>query len=96
MDKRFRSLGNTGASPATLCFLSTHEPGESSATVDLTIKYIRPILAGMETLRAEGQVISAGKRLGVTEARMVDETGKIYAHATCTCIKVRAPGPEQE
>ena len=30
---------------AALCFLSTHEPGERSTTADLTIKYIRPLLA---------------------------------------------------
>ncbi len=78
---------------ATLCFLSTHGPGEMSSTIDLTIKYIRPLFPGMGVLRCEGQVISAGKQLGVTEARLVDEVGKIYAHATCTCIKLnRMPG----
>ena len=33
---------------AALCFLSTHEPGERSTTADLTIKYIRPLLPGMD------------------------------------------------
>ena len=40
---------------AALCFLSTHEPGERSTTLDLTIKYIRPLLPGMDTLRCEGR-----------------------------------------
>ena len=72
---------------AALCFLSTHEPGERSTTADLTIKFIRPLLPGMETLRCEGEVVSAGKRMGVTEARIVDDTGKVYAYAVSTCLK---------
>ena len=75
---------------AALCFLSTHEPGERSTTADLTIKYIRPLLPGMTSLRCEGEVVSAGKRIGVTEARIVDDAGKIYAYAVSTCLKIPA------
>ena len=56
--------------------------------LDLTIKYIRPLLPGMDTLRCEGEVVSAGKRIGVTEARIVDDAGKIYAYAVSTCLKI--------
>ena len=72
---------------AALCFLSTPEPGERSTTADLPIKYIRPLLPGMETLRCEGEVVSATKRMGVTEARIVDDAGKVYAYAVSTCLK---------
>lgn len=72
---------------AALCFQSTHEPGERSTTADLTIKYIRPLLPGMTDLRCEGEVVSAGKRTGVTQARIVDGAGKVYAYAVSTCLK---------
>ena len=81
---------------AALCFLSTHGPGERSTTVDLSIKYIRPLLPGMETLRCVGEVVSAGKRIGVTEARIVDDAGKVYAYAASTCLKIPASDARAE
>ena len=38
--------------------------------------------------RAEGKVINRGRNLVISEGRIVDEEGKLYAHATCTCMIV--------
>ena len=38
-------------------------------------------------------MVSAGKRIGVTEARIVDDAGKIYAYAVSTCLKIPASEP---
>jgi uncharacterized protein (TIGR00369 family) len=37
-------------------------------------------------VRAEGKVIQVGSRIGTAEGRIVDANGKLYAHATTTCL----------
>ena len=66
-------------------------PGESYATVDLNVKMLRPISREKE-LRAIGRVIHMSKRLGISEATLVDNEGNIYAHATSTCMILRKDG----
>lgn len=63
-------------------------PGESYATVDLNVKMLKPISREKE-LRAIGKVIHMSTRLGISEATLVDNEGKIYAHATSTCLILR-------
>jgi len=65
---------------------STLEVGYSYATLEVKINYIRPILAGTGEVRAEGRVISSGRRIGTAEGRLVDAAGKVYAHGTTTCL----------
>ena len=64
-------------------------PGESYGTIDLNVKMMRPVPKGIE-LFAEGKVINISKALGVSEGKLVDAEGKLYAHATCTCKIIRA------
>jgi uncharacterized protein (TIGR00369 family) len=59
--------------------------GEEYSTVDLNIKMLRPVPRGKE-LRAKGKVIHMSKRLGISEAELTDDEGRIYAHATSTCM----------
>mgnify|MGYP000580118852 FL=1 len=63
-------------------------PGESYGTIDLNVKMMRPVPKGVELI-AEGKVINISKSLGVSEGRLVDAAGKLYAHATCTCKIIR-------
>jgi len=65
--------------------------GESYGTVDLNIKMLRPVPQGKE-LRAKGKVIHMSKRLGISEASLTDDEGRIYAHATSTCMILRQDG----
>ncbi|MEG0446483.1 MAG: aromatic compound catabolic protein, partial [Comamonas sp.] len=37
-------------------------------------------------LRAIGQVIHSGRQLATAEARIVGADGKLYAHASTTCM----------
>ena len=64
---------------------STLDAGISFGTIDLNIKMMRPIPINT-TLFAQGRVINISKNLGVSEGEIKDADGKIYAHATCTCI----------
>ncbi len=63
--------------------------GESYGTVDTSVKMMRPVPQGVRLI-AEGRMINMSKSLGVSEGKLVDEAGKIYAHATCTC-KINRP-----
>ena len=58
--------------------------GESYGTIDLAVKMMRPIPVN-QRLRVEGKLLNMSKSLGVSEGRIVDDNGKLYAHATCTC-----------
>ncbi len=74
----------TGAAVHTML-----QQGESYGTVDLNVKMLRPVPIGKE-LFARGKVIHISKRLGISEATLADAEGKMYAHATATCMILRS------
>lgn len=55
-------------------------------TLELKVSYIKAITAKTGPLRAEGRVISAGRRAGFTEAVLKGPSGRIYATATSTLL----------
>ncbi|MBC7869823.1 MAG: PaaI family thioesterase [Chitinophagaceae bacterium] len=71
---------------------STLPAGTGYSTAELHVNYIRPITAKTGELRCEGKVIHAGKRVATAEARLTDASGKLYAHATTTCLIVASEG----
>jgi len=64
------------------------DAGESYGTIDLSVKMLRPVPRGIE-LCAKGKVIHMSKQLGISDATLKDNDGKIYAHATSTCMILR-------
>ncbi len=64
------------------------EAGVGYGTIDLNIKMCRPVPLNKELL-AIGTVINLSKNLGISEGKIVDEAGKLYAHATATCMIIR-------
>jgi len=70
---------------------TTTPPAKWFTTLELKINYIRPLTVGVGQVRCEATVLHAGNRVATAEARVVDATGKIYAHATTTCISVERP-----
>lgn len=64
------------------------EAGVGYGTIDLNIKMCRPIPQNIELL-ATGNVINLSKNLGISEGKIVDENGKIYAYASATCMIIR-------
>jgi uncharacterized protein (TIGR00369 family) len=65
---------------------STLELGYSYATLEVKINYVRAILADTGEVRAEGKIVSSGRRIATAEGRLVDAAGKLYAHGTTTCL----------
>jgi len=64
------------------------EAGVGYGTIDLNIKMCRPIPQNQELI-AIGTVINISKNLGISEGKIIDENGKLYAHATATCMIIR-------
>src|SRR5262245_33399290 len=60
-----------------LAYASTLGEGESFATIELKINFLRPIWSGL--LVAEGIVIQRGKTIGLTECSVTDEKGRLVA-----------------
>lgn len=65
---------------------STLDAGQSYATLEIKINYVRPLTAETGEVRAEGRVVHAGKRVATAEGKLLDSVGKIYAHGTTTCL----------
>lgn len=54
--------------------------------VELRTSFVRPVRVDAGPLRVEGQVMHAGPRSTLAEAKLVDAEGRLYALATCTCV----------
>lgn len=65
--------------------------GKGYTTVELKVNYIRAVTADVGPLRAEGKVIHVGGQIATAEGRLYDAGGKLYAHATTTCLIFSLP-----
>ncbi|CAN5349383.1 hypothetical protein BH09PSE2_BH09PSE2_07450 [soil metagenome] len=65
-------------------------PGWGYTTLELKVAYHRAITVGTGPVRAEGRVITMGRRAAFTEATLTDAAGKLYASATSSLL-VMAP-----
>ncbi|EMR5819584.1 PaaI family thioesterase [Acinetobacter baumannii] len=73
----------------TGCAVHTMLPaGVGHGTIDLNVKMCRP-LPQNQVLIATGKVINLSKNLGISEGKITDEEGKLYAYATATCMIIR-------
>src|SRR5687767_14654104 len=69
------------------CAVQTQMPaGGGYTTLEAKTNLVRAITAETGLLRAIGKVLHVGKRIATAEARLEDKAGKLYAHATTTCI----------
>ena len=68
---------------------STLPAGVGYTTLELKVNIVKAIGKDTGFLRAEGKLIHAGRSTAVAEGRLVDEAGKLYAHATTTCMILR-------
>lgn len=66
--------------------LSTLPAGVGYTTVELHVNLVRAITADTPKLRAEATVLHRGKTIRTAECKLTDDAGKLYAHATTTCV----------
>ena len=92
--KHYNPLGSVhGGWYATLldsavgCAVHTMMPaGRGYTTAELSVNIVRAASHKSGPLRAIGTVIHCGRQLATAEGRIVGSDGKLYAHATTTCL----------
>ena len=97
--KHYNPLGSVhGGWYATLldsavgCAIHTMMPaGRGYTTAELSVNIVRAALDTSGPLRAIGSVIHCGRQLATAEGRIVGPDGKLYAHATTTCLVFELP-----
>lgn len=69
------------------CAVQTHMPaGSGYTTLEAKTNLVRAITSDTGKMRAVGKTLHVGKRMATAEGRLEDAAGKLYAHATTTCI----------
>jgi uncharacterized protein (TIGR00369 family) len=68
---------------------STLPAGVGYTTLELKVNLVRAITKDSGYLRAEGRLVHGGKSTAIAEGRLVDAQGRLYAHATTTCMILR-------
>jgi uncharacterized protein (TIGR00369 family) len=62
------------------------EAGQGYTTAELSVNLVRGARLDGGPLRAIGKVLHCGRQLATAEGRIVDAAGRLYAHATTTCM----------
>lgn len=65
---------------------TTLAAGRGYTTLELKVNMLRPLTDSVPLVRAEGKVIQSGRQVAMAEGRIVGADGKLYAHATTTCL----------
>lgn len=83
-------LASTLCDSAMACAIhSTLPAGVGYTTLELKINFVRPLTIATGRVQCEGTIIHPGGRVATAEARITDAAGKLYAHATTTCMILR-------
>ena len=93
-DHAYNPIGTVhGGYAATLldsaCGCAVHSrltAAQAYTTLELKVAYHKAITRDSGLLRAEGRVISIGRRAAFAEAALTDATGRLYASATSTLL----------
>jgi len=70
---------------------STLAAGMAYTTLELKVNLVRPLTMNTGLVRCEGRIVHRGSRTATADGRLIDAAGKLYAHATTTCIIFPAP-----
>ncbi len=60
--------------------------GKAYTTLELKVNLVRALTVHVPRVRAEGRVIHLGGQTATAEAKLVGPDGRLYAHATTTCL----------
>ena len=70
-----------------MAYASTLGEGESFATLELKINFLKPHWTGK--LVATGRIVKGGRTVGLVECDIVDDQQRLVARATSTCMTLR-------
>jgi uncharacterized protein (TIGR00369 family) len=65
---------------------STLTKGDTWTTLELKLNLVRPLTKDTGPVRAEGRILHRGRTVATSEGDLKDRAGKLYAHATTTCM----------
>lgn len=65
-------------------------PGQGYTTLEMKVNLLRALTMDTGPVRCEGTLIHLGRTTALAEARLTDAAGRVLAHATSTCLIVRA------
>ena len=71
------------------CGIAVHtrlKPGQGYTTLELKVAYHRALTATSGCVRAEGRVVTMGRRAAFAEAQLFDGEGRLCASATSTLL----------
>ncbi|MDE0729035.1 MAG: PaaI family thioesterase [Alphaproteobacteria bacterium] len=69
------------------CAIHSRLPaGQTYTTLEFKLNMVRAIPTDGRVIRAIGEVVHPGRKIATSEARLEDDGGKLYAHATCSCM----------
>ena len=71
----------------SMAYGSTLEEGQTYATLELKINYLKPVWKGR--LRAVGRVVKGGQTVGLVECDVTDAEQHLVARAMGTCMTLR-------
>jgi len=75
------------------CSVHTTLPkGVGYTTLEFKVSLVRAITADTGPVRAEGKVITSGRRVATAEGRLTDAADRLLAHATTTCLVFEVKG----
>lgn len=60
--------------------------GRGYTTLELKINLVRALSEQVPLVRAEGRVLHLGRQTATAEGKLIGHDGKLYAHATTTCL----------
>lgn len=69
------------------CAVHTLMPaGRAYTTAELSVRLVRALPPQVSRARAIGRVVHAGRQMATAEAQLVGPDGRLYAHASTTCL----------
>jgi uncharacterized protein (TIGR00369 family) len=100
----YNPLGSVhGGYAATLldsaCGCAVHSKlaaGDGYTTLELKIAYHKAITEKTGKVRAEGRVLTFGRRVAFSEGKLLDKEGRLLASATSTLLVIPSHGSTQE
>lgn len=65
---------------------TTLPPGRAYTTLEFKVNLVRALTAQVPLVRAIGRVVHRGRQVMTAEAELVGHDGRLYAHASTTCL----------
>ena len=80
---------------AVACAIHTALPaGKTYTTLELKVNFVKALTERVPLVRAIGETIHVGGRIGTSHGRLVGPDGTLFAHATTTCLILDLPTPK--